>query len=56
MSRQSVLVALLLIGGCDAFKSTDQIFEGCVPTDMYIYERNPVGKRQVYDCSAVNRR
>ena len=41
------------LSGCEAlegFKSDRRNLEGCEPTNMYVWESNPRGVRQIYEC------
>lgn len=48
-----LLFTLLVLVGCGPTKHpTDETKTkaDCTPTDLYIYESNPVGWRRVYNC------
>lgn len=48
-----ITIGMMIMTGCElkeGYKSDRTDLEGCTPTDLYVYERNPQGVRQIYDC------
>jgi len=48
-----IAMGMMVMTGCEikeGMKSDRTSLEGCEPTNLYVYESNPRGVHQIYEC------
>ncbi len=49
----AIAMGMMIMVGCEpteGYESDRRRLKGCEPTNLYVYERNPYGVRQIYEC------